>query len=133
MFNLGICGVLPSRKRLDRALNIVEKLWEKDHRFKLYVKSRMPQDLPWLMNREDEKKYYDEMFERIKKAPWGKNVIFDQHGSDMDEWFRKIGYVLSTSDFESFHLAPMEGAASGSVPIVLHWPGAETIYPRIFF
>ena len=47
----------------------------------------------------------------------------------MDEWFRKIGYVLSTSDFESFHLAPMEGMATGSIPVVLHWRGSETIYP----
>lgn len=132
MYHLGICGILPSRKRLDRALNVLEKLWEKDHRYKLFVKSRMPQDLAWLMKRKEEKLYYDDVFERIKKAPWGENVIFDQHGSDMDEWFRKIGYVLSTSDFESFHLAPMEGAASGSVPIVLHWPGAETIYPKEF-
>ena len=72
------------------------------------------------------------MFERINQAPWKNNVIFDQHGSDMEEWFRKIGYCLSTSDFESFHLAPMEGMASGSLPVVLHWKGAETIYPKEF-
>jgi glycosyltransferase involved in cell wall biosynthesis len=131
-YNLGICGVLPKRKRLDRALNILEKLWEKDKKYKLYVKSKMPQDLPWLMKREEERKYYEEVFERIRQAPWRENVIFDKHGQDMDEWFRKIGYILSTSDFESFHLAPMEGMASGSVPLVLHWPGAETIYPKDF-
>jgi len=131
-YNLGICGVLPSLKRLDRALNILEKLWEKDKRYKLYVKSKMPQDLPWLMRREQERSYYDDVFKRIKRAPWRNNVIFDEHGNDMDEWFRKIGYILSTSDFESFHLAPMEGMASGSVPLVLHWPGAETIYPKEF-
>lgn len=131
-FNLGICGILPARKRLDRALNILEALWKKDKRYKLFVKSRLPQDVAWLMKREDEKKYYDAVFERINKEPWGKNVIFDEHGNDMDEWFQKIGYVLSTSDYESFHLAPMEGMAAGSVPIVLHWAGADTIYPREF-
>jgi hypothetical protein len=36
--------------------------------------------------------------------------------------------VLSTSDDESFHLAPAEGMASGAVPALLNWPGAETIY-----
>ncbi|MCU7745558.1 group 1 glycosyl transferase [Priestia megaterium] len=129
-FNLGICGILPSRKRLDRALNIFEGLWNKDKRYKLFVKSRMPQELSWLMNRPQEKQYYDEVFDRIKKAPWGKNVVFDQHGNDMDKWFQKIGYVLSTSEYESFHLAPMEGMAAGSTPLLLHWPGAETIYPK---
>ncbi|CAK6476216.1 MULTISPECIES: glycosyltransferase [Peribacillus] len=131
-YNLGICGVLPSLKRLDRAINIFERLWETDNRYKLFVKSKMPKDLPWLMNRESEKQYYEDLFERINKAPWKKNLVFDQHGSNMEEWFRKIGYILSTSDFESFHLAPMEGMSSGSVPLVLHWTGAETIYPREF-
>ena len=36
--------------------------------------------------------------------------------------------MLSTSDDESFHVAPAEGMASRAVPVVRHWPGAETIY-----
>ncbi|GGE56693.1 glycosyl transferase [Pullulanibacillus camelliae] len=131
-YHLGICGILPKRKRLDRALDILEQLWKKDHRYKLFVKGKLPEELKWLMKREDEKQYYDAIFARIKQAPWGKNVIFDEHGNDMDEWFRKIGYILSTSDFESFHLAPMEGLASASLPAVWHWTGAETIYPKEF-
>ncbi|MBC6314371.1 glycosyltransferase family 4 protein [Listeria grandensis] len=129
-YNIGVCGILPSRKRLDLTLDILEKLWQKDNRYRLYVKSRMPQDLPWLMQREDEKAYYDAVFKRIEDAPWKDAVIFDEHGDDVPEWMRKIGFMLSTSDFESFHLAPMEGMASGSVPCVLHWSGAETIYPE---
>lgn len=129
-YNIGVCGILPSRKRLDLTLDILEKLWQKDKRYRLYVKSKMPQDLPWLMQREDEKAYYDAIFKRIEDAPWKDAVIFDEHGDDVAEWMRKIGFMLSTSDFESFHLAPMEGMASGSVPCVLHWPGAETIYPE---
>lgn len=129
-YNLGVCGVLPSRKRLDKAVDILEALWSKDKRYKLYVKSKLPNDLPWMKNRPEEMKYFDDLFDRIEQAPWGKNVIFEKHGSDMSEWFRKIGYVLSTSDFESFHLAPMEGMVTGSIPVVLHWPGAETIYPK---
>lgn len=129
-YNIGVCGILPSRKRLDLTLDILEKLWQKDKRYRLYVKSRMPQDLPWLMQREDEKKYYDSVFQRIEDAPWKDAVTFDEHGDDVAEWMKKIGFMLSTSDFESFHLAPMEGMASGSVPCVLHWPGAETIYPK---
>ncbi|WP_051456756.1 hypothetical protein [Brochothrix campestris] len=48
----------------------------------------------------------------------------------MGEWFKKIGYTLSTSDNESFHLAPMEGMASGAFPCILNWEGAESIYPE---
>lgn len=128
-YHLGVCGVLPSRKRLDLSLDILEKLWLKDNRYKLFVKSRMPQDTPWLMKRDEERTYYEQVFARIKSAPWKDAVIFDTHGDDMAQWMQKIGFMLSTSDFESFHLAPMEGMASASVPCVLHWSGAETIYP----
>lgn len=128
-YTLGVCGVLPSRKRLDKAVDILEILWSIDKRYKLYVKSKLPSDLPWMKNRPEEMKYFENLFDRIERAPWGKNVIFEKHGDDMDEWFRKIGYVLSTSDFESFHLAPMEGMATGSIPVVLNWRGSETIYP----
>jgi glycosyltransferase involved in cell wall biosynthesis len=38
--------------------------------------------------------------------------------------------VLSTSDDESFHVAPAEGMASHAVPVIRHWPGAETIYDK---
>ena len=43
-------------------------------------------------------------------------------------WDRRIGFVLSTSDDESFHVAPVEGMASRAVPVVRHWPGAQTVY-----
>lgn len=127
-FHLGIVGILPSRKRLDRALNILESLYNHDSRYKLFIKSKRPEEVRWVWSRDDERKYFKEVYDRIEKEPWGKNVIFEGHGSDMDEWFKKIGYVLSTSDFESFHLAPMEGLVGGSIPIVYHWVGAETIY-----
>ncbi|MGN7455605.1 glycosyltransferase [Paenibacillus pasadenensis] len=131
-FNLGICGIIPARKRLDRALDVFENLWKKDKRYKLFVKSKLPHQLPWVNKREEERTYFDNVFNRINNAEWKENVIFEESGDDMDEWFRKIGYILSTSDFESFHLAPMEGMVSGSIPIVYKWPGAETIYPAEF-
>jgi hypothetical protein len=43
-------------------------------------------------------------------------------------WLRRVGFVLSTSDDESFHMAPAEGMVSRAVPVLRHWPGAETIY-----
>jgi hypothetical protein len=55
-------------------------------------------------------------------------VTFDGFGSDVAAWLRRVGWVLSTSDDESFHLAPAEGMASGAVPALLPWPGADTIY-----
>ena len=37
---------------------------------------------------------------------------------------------LSVSDFESFHLTIADGAASGAMPALLAWPGADLVYPR---
>ena len=47
----------------------------------------------------------------------------------MAEWYAKVGIVLSTSDFESFHLTIADGAASGAMPVCLNWAGADRIYP----
>jgi len=55
-------------------------------------------------------------------------VVFDDAGPDVAAWLRRVGFVLSTSDDESFHVAPAEGMASRAVPVLRHWPGAETIY-----
>ena len=129
-FNIGMLGMLPKLKRPDRALDIFEKVWKKNQKYKLFIKSKMPEELEWLMNRPEEKEYYDALFERINQAPWKENVVFEQHGDDVVEWFSKINYILSVSDIESFHLAPMEGIATGSVPVIFNWDGARTIYPK---
>lgn len=129
-YNLGMLGILPQLKRLDRAVEIIEKLWNIDQRYTLHIKSKFPQDLPWLKNRPEEMKYYNDLFEKIENAPWKDNVIFYQHGDDVADWFKNINFTLSTSDIESFHLAPMEGMASGTIPIVFNWPGANTMYPK---
>ena len=55
-------------------------------------------------------------------------MVFEPFGPDMASWLRKIGYVLSPSSDESFHLAPAEGMASGAVPLFWQRPGADEIF-----
>jgi hypothetical protein len=55
-------------------------------------------------------------------------VVFDDAGPDVAAWLRRVGFMLSTSDDESFRVAPAEGMASRAVTVFRHWPGAETIY-----
>ena len=131
-FNLGIVGIVPQMKRLDLALDILDALYGKDKRYRLFIKGRQPQDFPWMKTRTEEMAYYDAQYSRIKNAAWCDNVIFDGFGNDMAQWFEKIGWTLSVSDFESFHLAPAEGMASGSVPVIRNWQGAETIHPDAY-
>lgn len=130
-FNLGMIGDVPQRKRLDKALDIFEILYHQDKRYKLFVKGRRPESYPWMLSksRKEEMDFYRNQYKRIEDNGWQNNVIFESFGP-IDEWLQKIGFVLSVSDFESFHLAPAEGMASGAMPVLLNWPGVETIYPK---
>lgn len=127
-YNIAIVGILPKRKRLDRAIDIIEKLNKIDKRYKLFIKGKNPKDVSWIKSKEDEYTYYTNIFNRITNSSSKENIIFEDYSDNMGEWLRKIGFVLSTSDFESFHLAPMEGMASGAYPIIFNWDGCDTIY-----
>ncbi|GIO26922.1 glycosyltransferase [Ornithinibacillus bavariensis] len=129
-YNIGMIGISPKLKRIDIALDIFERLWEKDNRYKLYAKGRMPSEYNWIWNNDEQRQYYEEQFSRIEKSNWGKNVIFSGFGSDVNEWLENIGFILSTSDYESFHLAVAEGMASGAYPIIRNWDGVRTIYKK---
>lgn len=129
--SIGFVGIVPRSKRLDRALDVLEGLLEKDNEFQLRIKGKTPEDYPWMKNRPEELEFYDAQYERIDQInkSFPEAVVFDGFGNDMDEWYSKVGIVLSTSDFESFHLTIADGAASGAVPALLNWPGADLIYP----
>ncbi|WP_243725746.1 glycosyltransferase [Actinomadura rubrisoli] len=127
--HLGMIGIAPSRKRLDLALDVLEELRRDDPRFTLFIKTKLPWEYWWIWQKEEERAHYEQVFRRIRRSPLlSGGVVFDSYGRDVASWLRRIGFVLSTSDDESFHLAPAEGMASGAVPVLLGWPGADTIY-----
>lgn len=129
-YNIGILGICPKSKRLDLAIDIFEKLWEKDKNYKLYIKGKKPSEYSWLLKREEEKIFYENLFNRIKNSTWKENILWNDFSEDVSNWFEDIGIILSTSDFESFHLSIAEGMASGCLPIILDWNGSEYIYPN---
>lgn len=130
-FNLGFVGVVPSTKRLDLAIDLIEKLISVDSRYKLFIKGKSYREYPWMVQREEESNRYLELERRIEalNEQHPGAITYDGYGHDMAQWFSKIGVAVSTSDFESFHLTLADGAASGAVPVSLMWPGAEYIYP----
>jgi glycosyltransferase involved in cell wall biosynthesis len=129
-FNLGIVGIVPKMKRFDRALDILEGLRKKDKRYQLFVKGKLAKEYPWMQNRSDEMRYYEELEKRIENSPYLKGAVhYDGFSKDMGGWFAKIGYILSTSDFEGSHLSVAEAMASGSTPLIIKWDGADEIYP----
>lgn len=130
-FNLGMIGSVPARKRLDLAVDTLAELSRRDDRYVLHVKGPMPSSYSWLWARTRERTYYRQLYNRINASPLRHRVIFDPAGNDVADWFRQVGYLLSPSDFESFHMAIAEGMCSSTLPVVWNWEGAKDIYTII--
>ncbi|MCK0714441.1 glycosyltransferase [Chromohalobacter sarecensis] len=130
-FTLGIVGVAPKSKRLDRAIDLLEALLEEDSRYCLRIKGKHPLDYGWLLKRDDELIFYREVFERINTSPTLRHkVIFDPPGDDVNDWFTMVGFILSPSDHESFHMAIGEGILTGAKPVIWDWDGAAVLWGR---
>ena len=128
---LGIIGIVPQRKRLDRALNLMKSLVQVDPSWKLIIKGKDPRNIEFMKapNRAKEMEYYSSQFDRINNEPLLKSsVSWNEFSISLSSWYRKIGYVLSPSDFESFHYSIADGVASGAVPVIWPWDGAKEIY-----
>ncbi len=129
--HLGLLGWIPRRKRLDRALDVVERLATGDERWRLYLGGRLPWELPWVWTRPDEREYLTAQLDRIRHSPTLRRAVsIDGHQTNVASWLRKIGFVLSPSDDESFHLAVAEGMASAAVPVIWPWDSAADVYDR---
>lgn len=130
---IGLVGMVPFLKRPDRAIDVLEQLLERDSRFTLHIRGRFPWEYPHIWRREREQEAYRDMFARIARSKELRNhVVFEPFGADMASWFRKIGWILSPSVRESFHLAPAEGMASGAIPMIWERDGAASIFTDSF-
>jgi glycosyltransferase involved in cell wall biosynthesis len=129
-FRLGLAGMVPWFKRPDRALDILAALLDRDDRYSLHIRSRHPWEYDWFWNgRVGEQDAYRQFYSRLREDPRLRSrVAFEEYGPDMASWFRRIGFCLSPSHRETFHVAPLEGAASGAVPVFLERPGAAEIF-----
>ncbi|WP_417525610.1 glycosyltransferase [Marinovum sp.] len=130
-FTLGLVGINPfEHKRFDRAVEFFAALRAEDPRFRLAVRSAMPWEIEWVWNREDETRArFETVFRRIFDDPdLAASIRFDPAGGDMEEWYRGVGTILSSSDSEGCHTSVLEGMASGALPVVHDWPGARSLF-----
>lgn len=128
-YHVGIAGIVPMLKRPDRALDLIEGLVAADQRYYLHIRGRLPWQYVYEWNKLDQRDAYQQVFDRIAESEvLQEHVIFDAYGPDMGTWFRKIGWMLSPSTRETFHLAPVEGMASGSLPVIWEREGAAEIF-----
>lgn len=128
-FNLGMIGFVPAIKRIDRALDILELLRARDRRFRLIVKGKPPWAFPWMRQRDEERRMFQEAYRRIERAPLLRGAVtFEEHGPNIPAFLRKVGIILSVSDWEGHQVALAEGMASGCVPVVIDRLGARQQY-----
>lgn len=132
-YSIAFVGMVPRRKRLDLALDLLEKLLETDNRYCLKLVGKSPDEYKWLLNRPEEKEYYDAISERLEKDPiLASKVEFLGFVDDISEFYSTIGHVISTSDFESFHLTLADGPVLGAAAHTLKWKGSEDIYDDLW-
>ncbi len=128
-FTLGLVGMVPFLKRPDRALDLIEELASIDKRYTLRIKGRMPWEYPHVWNDPVEKQLYLDFFERIARSEaLQAHVAFDPFSADIASWYRGIGYILSPSEIESFHLAPAEGMAARTIPVFWEREGVSEVF-----
>ena len=128
-FSLGLMGTAPRRKAPHVALEILERLRRLDSRYHLRIKGKQPREYEWLWRRPEERSYYERLDELLAQPELAGAVTFDDHGDDVQAWFSRVGFVLSTSEHEGSHQSVAEGMASSAVPIIRNWAGADQLYP----
>lgn len=127
--NIAIVGYIPKLKGMLRGLKILKMLKEHDKKFKLYLIGKNYRDLGWIWNDTVERSYFEECETFIKENYLEDSVIF-KGWMKRAELFNEIGYVLSVSDIESFHLAPAEGLVALTPALLLRREGVEYVYPE---
>lgn len=133
VFNLGIVGILPSRKGYLTALKLLNELQTKDKRYNLSVFGKMPEELSWVIKDKKEREYFGKCNDYIKTHQLEDKVKI-KGWVDTQKELKDIGFILSVSSnielVESFHIAPAEAFTSGNQGIFLHWDGVEYLYPK---
>lgn len=129
---LGLVGMIPESKRIDRAFDVLEALIERGENARLFVKGHRPEQMPHMFapGRIEEMKFYARQYGRLEQNPHLKSrVVFEGWGNDVADWYGHIDYILSPSDHESFHYALADGVLAGCYPLVWPWEDAERVYP----
>ena len=109
-------GYINYKKNPMLLLYALKKIYEHDPGYSLHIAGEF---------QDSRIQLYVEHFLRHNPLP----VSFDGWVDDMPAWYADKDYVISTSLFESFHYSIAEGMASGLLPLIHNWFGADNLYP----
>lgn len=128
-FHLGFAGYVPILKRPDRALDLLRRLRAEDPRYVLHLRGHDPWNYAWEWKKTAHQDSYRRFYTAAGESPdLLAGLSFEPFGSDMGNWLRRVGWLLSPSYRETFHLAGVEGATSGAIPLVWERDGSREIF-----
>lgn len=128
-FHLGMAGYVPILKRPDRALDLLRLLRREDDRYVLHLRGHHPWNYQYEWKKSAHQDAYRQFFKEAGADPdLMAGISFEPFGPDMGNWLRRVGWMLSPSTRETFHLAGVEGATSGSIPLVWEREGSREIF-----
>lgn len=132
-FTLALVGVSSIAKDVRWSLDLVRRLHAVDERYRLLLVGADLEPGTSSLGRAYVADYHREV---AALRDQGVVEVLGQR-RDVGEVLRRVGVIVSSSTRESQHLAVVEGAASGAVPVVRDWPyfaggahGARTLYPE---
>ena len=125
---IGLIGITPQRKRFDFALSILNGINQEINPINLILKGKLPKDFAWMKRRTSDNEWYTALFEKHQNMFEERLVTQEGYTKSIASYFSSVSAMLSVSDFESFHLAPLEGAAARTDVLMLGWTGATDIH-----
>ena len=129
--NIAMVGIVPQSKRVDLAIEVIRGLVNESNEWKLILKGKTHLDLQFMRgpSRTEEFDWFEKVFEEVSSdSELSTSIQFEGHSSPISNWYPRASYVLSLSEWESFHYSIAEGAVSGSFPLILDWEGSRGTY-----
>lgn len=130
--HLGLLGIYEHIKRPDLALDLLESIHRYVSDFVLFYKGGHPWQRDHLWSDPAKRDLSRHFYNRLRRSELAGQIVFSPQDRQTPQWLTNIGVILSTSNLESCHLAVAEGMASGAVPVIRGWAGADWQYPSQF-
>ena len=130
-YTIAIVGILPTRKNLFKALQILKTVNKAFPQIQFNIYGRTYKECSWLINDKETIEYFDKCDNYVKT----NNLTVNYKGfQDMKIELKKNDFVLSLSEkekiFESFHIGAAEGFVCGCISLFSYWYGVDEIYPN---
>ncbi|HUR14216.1 MAG TPA: glycosyltransferase [Mycobacteriales bacterium] len=115
---LAVIGWAAPAKQAVWALDLLARLRRHDPGYRLLLVGKEPD----AKGPAGLRRYHHEVLRRARQPDVADAVELVPFTSDVPGLLQRAGFVVSSSVRESLHMAVLEGAASGAVPVVRDWP-----------